>query len=60
MMEEFLEYDSKLINFFFNLIPFFILGTSLYFGLTYLIDHKTRKLFKGVLLEINNRIKSKK
>ena len=60
MMEEFLEYDTKLINFFFNLLPFLILGLLLYFGFTYLIDHKTRKLFKGVLLEINNRISKKK
>ena len=60
MMEEFLEYDPKLINFFFNLLPFLILGLLSYFGLTYLADHKTRKLFKAILLEISNRISKKK
>lgn len=60
MMEEFLEYDPNLINFFFNLLPFFMLGLLSYLGLTYLSDHKTRKLFKGVLLEINKIINKKK
>lgn len=60
MMEEFLEYDPKLINFFFNLLPFLILGLLSYLGLTYLADKKTRKLFKDVVLEINNRISKKK
>ena len=56
MMEEFLEYDEKLINFFPNVLPFSVLGLIIYFGLTYLVDHKTRKLFKGIFLEINKMI----
>ena len=56
MMEEFLEYDEKLINFFPNVLPFSVLGLVIYFGLTYLVDHKTRKLFKGIFLEINKMI----
>lgn len=60
LMEEFLEYDTKLISFFFNLFPFLILGLLSYLGLTYLVDKKTRKLFKGVVLEISNKISKKK
>ena len=60
MMGEFLDYDPKLITFFFNLLPFLILGLLLYLGLTYLADSKTRKLFKGVWLEINKIINKKK
>jgi len=55
LMEEFLEYNSSIFEFLPNLIPFLLLGTSAYFGLTYLADKKTRKLFKRIILEIRRK-----
>jgi O-antigen/teichoic acid export membrane protein len=55
LMMEFLEYDTSIFTFLPNLIPFLLLGVSLYFGLTYIADKKTRKLFNAVYLEIKRK-----
>ena len=55
LMEEFLEYEPEILEFLPNLIPFLILGVSTYFGLTYLTDKGTRKLFKAIILEIKRK-----
>ena len=47
LMEEFLEYKTSIFEFLPSLIPFLLLGVSIYFGLTYLADKRTRKLFKN-------------
>ena len=54
-MEKFLVYDESIFVFLPNLIPYLLLGISIYFGLTYLVDKKTRKLFKAILSEIKNK-----
>lgn len=59
LMEEFLEYNTSIFEFLPNLIPFVILGVLAYFGLTYLADKKTRKLFKAIILEIRRKNKQK-
>jgi len=55
LMEEFLEYESNIFEFLSNLIPFLLLGVSAYFGLTYLVDKRTRKLAKAILSEITKK-----
>ena len=55
LIVEFLEYESSIFEFLTNLIPFLLLGVSLYFGLTYLADKKTRKLAKAILSEITKK-----
>jgi len=55
LMDEFLEYEPEILEFLPNLIPFLILGVSAYFGLTYLTDKATRKLFKAIILEIKRK-----
>lgn len=55
LMMEFLEYDTSVFTFLPNLIPFLLLGVSAYFGLTYIVDKKTRKLFKLIISEINKK-----
>ena len=52
LIEEFLEYKISIFEFLPSLIPITIVGISLYLGITYLIDRKTRKLFKAVVNEI--------
>ena len=52
LMEEFLVYEESIFEFLPNLIPFLLLGVSVYFGLTYLFDKKTKKLFKAIFSEI--------
>ncbi len=55
LMEEFLNYESSIFKFITNLIPFVVLAILAYFGLTYLTDKETRKLFKAIILEIKQR-----
>lgn len=54
LLENFLVYDDSIFIFIPNLIPFLLLGILVYFGLTYLVDKKTRKLFKAVIHELKN------
>ncbi|MDB4348567.1 hypothetical protein OAA62_01480 [bacterium] len=55
LMDRFLVYTESIFEFLPNVIPFLILGVLAYFGLTYLIDKKTRKLFNSVYLEIKRK-----
>lgn len=55
LTEQFLVYQPKVSIFLPNLIPFVLLGISAYFGLTYLVDKRTRKLLKAIINEIKNR-----
>ena len=52
LMDEYLDYEKELLKFLTNLIPYLILGISVYFGLTYLTDKATRRLFNAILREI--------
>ena len=60
LMEEFLVYEEKVLDFIPNLIPFLFLGVLAYLALTYLVDKKTRKLFKKILIELSKRKKQTK
>ena len=55
LMEKYLVYDISVFNFLPNLMLFAIFGIIFYFGMTYLIDKKTRQLFNGVIKEIRNK-----
>lgn len=55
LMERFLEYTPTLIEFLPGLIPYMILGILSYIGITYLIDNRTRTLFKAIILEIKRK-----
>jgi len=52
LLETSLSYPPSIFEFIPQLIPFMILGALIYFGLTYLIDSSTRKLFKLIVKEI--------
>lgn len=52
LMEEFLVYETSIFQFLPNLLLFVVIGVSSYLGLTYVIDFRTRKLFKAVIAEI--------
>ena len=54
-MEKFLVYETSNFQFLPNLIPFLLLGISAYFGLTYLTDKKTKKLYHAILSEIRRK-----
>jgi hypothetical protein len=54
-MEKYLVYDISVFNFLPNLMLFAIFGIIFYFGMTYLIDKKTRQLFNAVIKEIQKK-----
>ena len=58
LMEEFLEYNESIFEFLPYLIPYLVLGVLAYFGLTYLVDKKTKKLFKAILQELRRKNKN--
>ena len=49
LLESFLEYNVKLINFIPSILVYLFIGISIYFGITYLIDNKTRNLFDAII-----------
>lgn len=55
LMEKFLEYQISIFDFLPDLILYLSVATLGYFGTTYLIDYRTRKLFKSILGEIRYR-----
>ena len=50
-----IEYIKNVYEFLPQVIPLVILGGTIYFGIMYLIDTDTRKLFKSILKEIRLR-----
>jgi len=52
LMEEFLVYNESIFEFLPDFLPFVVLGVGGYIGLTFLIDLKTRILFKSIIKEI--------
>ena len=55
LMEKFLVYEQSIFQFLPSLIPFLLLGISAYFGLTYLADKKTKKLYHAIFSEIRGK-----
>lgn len=55
LMDKFLEYNLSVFKFSLNLLPFLLFVVISYLGLTYLIDKRTRKLFKAILSEIKRK-----
>ena len=55
LMERYLIYDISIFNFLPNLMLFVTFGIIFYLGFTYLIDKKTRQLFKMIIKEIRNK-----
>lgn len=51
LMNEFLIYENKIFEFLPNVIMYVGLGITLYLGITYLIDSKTKSLMKSVIKE---------
>ena len=50
--ENYLELSISIYDFLPNFIPIILLSGAFYFGITYLIDNDTRKLFKSIFNEI--------
>ncbi len=55
LMEEFLEYKESIFEFLPEFLKFVALGAISYFAITYMIDSKTKTLFKSVIKEIKNK-----
>jgi len=51
MINEFLSYKISIFEFLPELIMWIFLGVGAYLGLTYIIDKKTRILFKSIINE---------
>ena len=52
LIKENLVYKESIFEFLPSVIPYVIFAIGLYLGMTYLIDKKTRKLFKSAISEI--------
>ena len=59
LTENYLEYDSKVINFLPDVLSFVILGIIGYAILTYFMDSKTKNFFNAIIQEIIMKIKQK-
>lgn len=55
MIEQFLNYRINIFEFLPELILFASIGIALYIGITYVIDKKTRILFKAIFSEIKRK-----
>lgn len=55
MTEQFLDYDNNVFKFLPNLLLFVGLGIAGYLFITYVVDSKTRKLFRAILEEIKGK-----
>ena len=55
MIERFLNYRISIFEFLPELLLFASIGIALYIGITYVIDKKTRILFKAILSEIKRK-----
>ena len=55
LMEQYLEYKESIFEFLPEFLKFVVFGAVSYLILTYLIDSKTKKLFKSVIKEIKSR-----
>jgi len=53
--ENMLTYHEGIFDFMFELIPLLLLAGTIYFGLTYVIDDSTRKLYRAILNEIRKK-----
>jgi len=56
LSENFLVYHESVFEFIPQVLVFVILAMSLYFGLTFVLDYKTRNLFKAVTKEIRGKL----
>lgn len=55
LMDKFLIYNESVFVFIPNLLPFVIFGAGAYLGITFLIDSKTRGLFKSIINELGSK-----
>lgn len=57
LIEKYLKYDERIVEFLPDLLMFVGLGVGGYLLLTYAIDFKTRKLFQAIICEIRNKVR---
>lgn len=55
LMNNLLVYHQSIFDFIPNFLPFVFLGIGSYFGITFLIDTKTRKLIKSIIMEVKSK-----
>ena len=55
LMEEYLEYKIEIMEFLPSLLIFVFGSILFYFGLAYLVDKKTKELFKNIINELKNK-----
>lgn len=53
IMDEFIKYEKSLFIFLPSLLPFIVMFIIMYFGLTYLIDQRTKILCKSIISELS-------
>ena len=52
LMEKYLEYNNRIIEFLPDLFQYMVLGFLLYLGITFVVDSKTKKLVKSIIKEL--------
>jgi O-antigen/teichoic acid export membrane protein len=52
LIEQYLNYKNSIFEFLPNLLIFVAFGIGVYLGITYLIDNRTKVLFKAIITEI--------
>ena len=50
--EQVLTYPQSIFDFIPEIIPLFVLYAILYFGITFVVDESTKKLFRSIIKEI--------
>ena len=55
LSETTLTYTESVYDFIPQVIPIVLIGTGIYFGITYLIDESTKNLFKSIVKEIKKK-----
>ena len=55
LMEKYLIYENSIFNFLPQVMLFVVFGISLYLGITYFIDERTKNLFNSVIAELKNK-----
>ena len=54
LIQKFLEFENKIVIFLPNLLVFMIIGCSIYIGITYLTDNRTKNLVNTIIKEVMN------
>jgi len=57
LSENFLTYTESVYDFIPQIIPIVLVGSVIYFGITYFIDNSTKLLFKSIMNELKEKMR---